>query len=179
MLALLTFVLPAFTISTYADYSLQTFGIHRASYKIEHDGRIFYYGKPDRAAAANMVIAAAARISKPGQRLFVGPVNLRKTPYSDAYLYYMLPDLVPATYYIEMDPGVANANDSRMPQDLASADIVILSNDLGRLDGAERFREVGSGHVEAGPGPRLLPRRHVSRPVPAVPEMPLTGGFAR
>ena len=127
ILAVLAFVIPAFTIRTYADYSLQTFGIHRASYKIEHDGRVFYYGKPDRAAAANEVIAAAAKISKPGQRLFVGPVDLRKTPYSDAYLYYMLPDLVPATYYIEMDPGVANAVGSRMPQDLRSADVVILS----------------------------------------------------
>lgn len=128
ILAVLVFVIPAFTIRTYTDYSLQTFGIHRASYKIEHDGRFFYYGKPDRAEAANQVIAAAAKISKPGDRLFVGPVDLRKTPYSDAYLYYMLPDLVPATYYIEMDPGVANANDSRMPQDLESADIVILSS---------------------------------------------------
>ncbi len=80
MVVVLAFVIPAFTIRTYADYSLQTFGVHRASYKIEHDGRVFYYGKPDRAAAANMVIAAAAKISKPGQRLFVGPVNLRKTP---------------------------------------------------------------------------------------------------
>jgi len=88
---------------------------------------VFYYGKPDRAAAANQVIAAAAAITKPGQRLFVGPVNLRKTPYSDAYLYYMLPDLVPATYYIEMDPGVANAPGSRLPQDLESADVAILS----------------------------------------------------
>jgi 4-amino-4-deoxy-L-arabinose transferase-like glycosyltransferase len=127
ILAVLAFVIPAFTIRTYADYSLQTFGIHRASYTIENAGRVFYYGKPDRAAAANMVIAAAARISKPGQRLFVGPVDLRKTPYSDAYLYYMLPDLVPATYYIEMDPGVANANGSRLPTDLESSDVVILS----------------------------------------------------
>jgi 4-amino-4-deoxy-L-arabinose transferase-like glycosyltransferase len=125
MLVVLAFVIPAFTIRTYADYSLQTFGIHRASYKIEHDGRVFYYGKPDRAAAANMVIAAAAKISEPGQRLFVGPVNLRKTPYSDAYLYFMLPDLVPATYYIEMDPF--DVTSSRLPQDLASADVVILS----------------------------------------------------
>jgi hypothetical protein len=125
ILAVLVFVIPAFTVSWYADYSLQTFGAHRVSYKIEHDGRTFYYGKADRAAAANMVIAAAAKISKPGQRLFVGPVNLRKTPYSDAYLYYMLPDLVPATYYIEMDPF--DVNTSRLPRDLESADIVILS----------------------------------------------------
>ncbi len=127
MAVVLAFVIPAFTIRTYGDYSLQTFGLHRASYKIENAGRVFYYGKPDRAEAANEVIAAAAKISKPGQRLFVGPVDLRKTPYSDAYLYFMLPDLVPATYYIEMDPGVANANDSRMPADLESADVVILS----------------------------------------------------
>ena len=148
ILALLVFVIPAFTISTYADYSLQTFGIHRASYKIEHNGRVFYYGKPDRAAAANMVIAAAARISKPGQRLFVGPVNLRKTPYSDAYLYYMLPDLVPATYYIEMDPGVANANDSRLPQDLESADVVILSAIWEDWSEPNDSRKVGSDASE-------------------------------
>ena len=125
ILAVLTFVIPAFTVATYSDYSLQSFGIHRASYAIKHDGRLFYYGKPDRAAAANQVIAAAAKISKPGQRLFVGPVNLRKTPYSDAYLYFMLPDLVPATYYIEMDPF--DVTSALLPQDLESADIVILS----------------------------------------------------
>ena len=126
-LAIVLFVLPAFTTTRYADYSLQSFGAHRHSYKIEHDGRVFYYGKQDRADAANLVIAAAARISKPGQRLFVGPGDLRKTPYSDAYLYYELGDLVPATYYIEMDPGVANTADSGLDRQLASADIVILS----------------------------------------------------
>jgi hypothetical protein len=144
MMAILAFVIPTFTIRTYANFSLQTFDIHRASFKIEHDGRVFYYGKPDRAAAANLVIAAAAKISKPGQRLFVGPVNLRKTPYSDAYLYYMLPDLVPATYYIEMDPGIANANNSRMPQDLASADIVILSAIWDNWTEPNGSRTVGS-----------------------------------
>jgi 4-amino-4-deoxy-L-arabinose transferase-like glycosyltransferase len=148
ILAVLAFVIPAFTIRTYADYSLQTFGIHRASYKIEHAGRVFYYGAPGRAAAANLVIAAAARISKPGQRLFVGPVNLRKTPYSDAFLYYMLPDLVPATYYIEMDPGVANANGSRLPTDLESADVVILSAIWDNWTEPNASRKVGSDASE-------------------------------
>jgi hypothetical protein len=148
ILAVLVCVIPAFTIRTYADYSLQTFGIHRASYKIEHDGRVFYYGKLDRAEAANLVIAAAARISKPGQRLFVGPVNLRKTPYSDAYLYYELSELVPATYYIEMDPGVANANGSRLPQDLESADVVILSAIWEDWSEPNDSRTVGSDAAE-------------------------------
>ncbi|HET9729290.1 MAG TPA: glycosyltransferase family 39 protein, partial [Acidimicrobiia bacterium] len=111
-LAVIVFALPAFSVRVYADYALQTFDIHRTAFKIEHKGRVFYYGKPDRAHAAQMVIDAAAKLAHPGARLFVGPANLRKTPYSDAYLYYMLPEFRPGTYYIEMDPGVANANDS-------------------------------------------------------------------
>jgi hypothetical protein len=148
MLAALLFVIPAFTIRLYASFSIQTFGIHRASFEIKNDGRVFYYGKPDRAEAAQMVIAAATKISKPGQRLFVGPVNLKKTPYSDAYLYYMLPELVPATYYIEMDPGVANANDSRMPKDLASADVVILSSIWDDWSEPNDSRKTGSDASE-------------------------------
>jgi hypothetical protein len=148
VLALVLVVIPTFTFRRYGDYTLQTFGFHRNSFEIDHDGRVFYYGKVDRAAAANMVIAEAARISKPGQRLFVGPVNLRKTPYSDAYLYYMLPDLRPATYYIEMDPGVANAENSRMPKDLGSADIVILSSIWDNWDEPNGSRKVGSAKSE-------------------------------
>jgi hypothetical protein len=144
VLALVILVVPAFTATRYADYSLQSFGAHRHSYKIEHDGRIFYYGKQDRAEAANRVIEAAARISRPGQRLFVGPADLRKTPYSDAYLYYELGDLVPATYYIEMDPGVANTDDSGLDEQLASADIVILSRIWDDWSEPNDSRKVGS-----------------------------------
>ena len=67
-------------------------------------------------------------ISEPGERLFVGPGDLRKTPYSEAFLYHLLPQLRPATRYIEMDPGVANADDSGLAEELASADVVILSS---------------------------------------------------
>ena len=42
-------VLPYFTIRTYTDYSLQSLGYHRIAYKIEHKGRIFYYGRPEAA----------------------------------------------------------------------------------------------------------------------------------
>jgi hypothetical protein len=147
-LAPILFIIPAFTASTYADYVLQTFGVHRTAYKIEHDGRVFYYGKQDRAEAAQMVINEAAKISKPGQRLFVGPVNLRKTPYSDAYLYYMLPDLKPGTYYIEMDPGMANASDSGLDKQLASSDIAILSSIWDNWSEPNDSRKVGSDKAE-------------------------------
>jgi hypothetical protein len=137
-------VLPFFTIRTYTDYSLQSLGIHRIAYKIEYKGRIFYYGRPEAAKAANELLPVADRISKPGERLFVGPTDLRKTPYSDAYLYYMLPKLDPATYYIEMDPGVANDKGSRLADDLRSSDIVILSSVWNDWDEPNDARKFGS-----------------------------------
>ena len=143
-LALVIFVVPAFTVSTWTDYTLQTFGSHRTAYRISHAGRTFYYGKPDRARAAQEVIDATVAITKPGQKLFVGPVNLRKTPYSDAYLYYMLPDLVPGTYYIEMDPGMANTDDSGLDQQLASSDVAILSSIWDNWSEPNDSRKTGS-----------------------------------
>ena len=148
VLAVLFFVLPYFTFRWYTDYSLQSVGIHRTAHIIERNGRVFYYGKKDRADAAQLVVDKAARISKPGDRLFVGPKNLRKTPYSDAYLYYLLPELTPATYYIEMDPGVANASGSRLADDLRSADIVILSSIWDNWDEPNDSRDVGSRKPE-------------------------------
>jgi hypothetical protein len=143
VLVFLFAVLPSFTIRAYTDFSLQSIGIHRIAYKIEHKGRVFYYGRPGAARAANELLPVADRISKPGDRLFVGPTDLRKTPYSDAYLYYMLPDLDPATYYIEMDPGVANDKGSRLADDLRSADTVILSSVFNDWDEPNDAREFG------------------------------------
>jgi hypothetical protein len=120
-------VIPNFTVQRYADFSVQTFGLHRSSYGVSNDGRTFYNGNPDVAAAGQQAVDEVARISKPGQRLFVGTGDLRKTPYSEAWIYYLFPDLVPGTYYIEMDPGIANAKGSRLASDLRSSDIAVLS----------------------------------------------------
>ena len=126
-LLLLVGLVPAYTVTRYADYSLQTFDRHRSSFVIERAGRRFYYGKQDRARAGQMVVDAAARIARPGQTLVVGPADLRRTAYSDAYLYHLLPELEPGTRYIEMDPGVADRADSGLDREIAAADLVILS----------------------------------------------------
>ena len=125
---LLLVLVPHFTLRTYADATAQTFGYHREAYTIRHGDRVFYYGRKDAADAITEMLAEIDRIASPGQRLFVGTGDLRKTPYSEAFLYYLLPDLPPATYYIEMDPGVANADDSGLDRELEQSDIVILSS---------------------------------------------------
>jgi hypothetical protein len=130
VLALLALVIPNPTLRTYASDSLQTFGIHRSAYTISHRGRVFYYGRPDDASAANRLLDAVERVSKPGERLFVGPDDLRRTVLSDAFFYYLLPQLTPATRYIEMDPGVANAKDSGLADEIRKSDILISSSDL-------------------------------------------------
>jgi hypothetical protein len=62
-----------------------------------------------------------------GERLFVGPADLRRTNYNDTFFYHLLPQLRPATYFLEMNPLSANRPDSRLASDVASADWLVLS----------------------------------------------------
>jgi hypothetical protein len=127
--ALLLFVfVPHFTFGPYTDVVLQTFDRHREVYVMHNAGRSFYYGRHDAADAVNAMLPVANQIAKPGDKLFVGTGDLRKTPYSEAFLYYLLPQTRPGTRYIEMDPGVANRENSGLADDLAASDLVILSS---------------------------------------------------
>ena len=73
------------------------------------------------------LISTILKVAKPGDRLFVGPNDLRRTNYNDTFIYFLIPDLLPASYYLEMNPGSANRLGSRLSQDIASADIVVLT----------------------------------------------------
>jgi hypothetical protein len=141
---LLLAVVPHFTLRTYADATAQTFGYHRESYTIRHGDRVFYYGRKDAVDAVNAMLPEIDRLKGPGDRLFVGTGDLRKTPYTEAFLYYLLPDLPPATYYIEMDPGVANAKDSGLDRELAASNIVVLSSIRDDWDEPNDSRQFGS-----------------------------------
>jgi len=141
---LLLLLVPHFTLRTYADATVQTFGYHRQSYTIRHGDRVFFYGRKDAVDAVNAMLPDIDRLKRPGDRLFVGTGDLRKTPYSEAFLYYLLPDLPPATYYIEMDPGVANATGSGLDRDLEASNIVVLSSIRDDWDEPNDSRKVGS-----------------------------------
>ena len=125
---LLVALVPYFTFRNYADLTSQSFGFRRQDGVIRNGDRFFPYNRQDAADAANEMLRDVDRVSEAGDRLFVGTTDLRKTPYSEAFLYHLLPDLEPATPFIEMDPGVANAEDSGLAGDVAGADIVILSS---------------------------------------------------
>jgi hypothetical protein len=194
VLVVLVVVVPQFTSWAYANFVAQTFGRHRLAHRIERNGRVFYYGRPEVATAAQQLLAEVPKVAKPGDRLFVGTTDLRKTPLSDAYLYYMLPEYPPATRYIEMDPGVANAKGSGLASDLRSANVAILSgvwNDWSEPNDSRKFGSDAPNRVLArdfclvasygnnrtgGALYELLTRRPAGKPCPSGTSVPRPPG---
>ncbi len=138
------FVIPHFTSRTWLDLVKQSKSGDVFGYPVDNGGRRFYLGSEEVAGVAQRMVNDLAVETKPGDRLFVGTADLRKTPYSDAYLYYLLPDLVPATRYIEMDPGMANAEGSGLADEVASADWLILSRVWDAWSEPNTSQEFGS-----------------------------------
>jgi len=144
IVVLLVLLIPHFFGRSYLDYSFQTFGARRLSFRVHYNGRTFYYGRRDAQAALQTLFPDITRLSKPGDRLLVGTTDLRKTPYSEAFIYYFFPELRPSTYYIEMDPGVANREGSRLADDVAKSDLIVLSSVWDKWDEPNDSRKVGS-----------------------------------
>jgi hypothetical protein len=96
------------------------------------------------ALAVERVCQRILSLGKPGQRLFVGPYDLRRTNYNDTFIYYLLPEFPPATYFLEMNPFSANRPNSRLAADLATADWVILDEVIDRWNEPNASRQFGS-----------------------------------
>jgi hypothetical protein len=89
-------------------------------------GRSFVLSDTREAANAQRVVSAADRLSRPGDRLFVGPYDLRRSIYGPTYLYFLLPQLRPASYFMEFNPWGANRPGSGLARDVARAKWIIL-----------------------------------------------------
>ena len=107
---------------------------------IEQRGRRFPFSSMREALAIGKMFDRLDKLASPGQRLFVGPADLRRTNCNDTFIYYMVPQLQPATYFLEMNPGSANRPNSRLAEDIASADWLVLSH---QFDGWNEPNESG------------------------------------
>ncbi len=94
---------------------------------IKKNGRSFPLAKTSLPQAADQALSELQRASFGGQLLFVGPADLRHTVYCDTWIYHMLPQLHPATYFLQMNPGSANAPGSRLARDVVGADWLFLN----------------------------------------------------
>jgi hypothetical protein len=137
--------IPHYTVRWYADYVGQSFGYQTEGVTdIHHRGRTFVYGRKDVAAAAEDMLADIETHTRSGDKLIVGTGDLRKTPYSESFFYFLLPQLEPGTRYIEMDPGMANADDSGLADELRTSDVVIVSTLYDNWSEENTSRDFGS-----------------------------------
>jgi hypothetical protein len=107
----------------------QSFGLGPPpSYQLTFNGRSVPLPLEEQVSELSNVLAEVDEVTRPGARIFVGPDELEHPVYNDTFLYYLVPDLVPASYYLEMNPGTADRPGSRLRDDVASADVLLLTS---------------------------------------------------
>ncbi len=146
-------LVPFYTARVYVDLVGQTVRSDYVGYPVVNGDRRFYLGNAQFARAAQDLVDALDAKAKPGQKLIVGASSLRLTQYSDAFLYFLLPDLPPGTRYIEMDPGVANAPASGLAEEVRRSQWVVLSH---LWDG---WHEPNTSMVPGSPAPQQVLER--------------------
>ena len=123
----------------------QSFGLgQKEAAFLEHNGRSFPLDSISAAHETGILLDEITKLALPGQRLFVGPADLRRTNYNDTFIYYLLPQLTPATYFLEMNPLSANRPGSRLAGDIRSADWLILDHRLDQWNEPNDSRRFGS-----------------------------------
>jgi hypothetical protein len=123
------------------------------SYRVTAGERWFPVKDRRESTDAQKVVDALQKLAKPDQSLFVGPADLRRTNYNDTYLYYLLPQLTPASFYMEMNPQTANLPGSGLALELQSADWLLLTRRYRSWHEANSSSKLGS----------TLPNRIVAR----------------
>lgn len=123
------------------------------SYTVVYDGRSFRVTDPRVARNAQRAVIRAGGLASDGGRLFVGPGDLRRTDYSDAYVYFLLPHLRPATFYITLDPGSTETRGVRLASELRHASVLVLNtaydDPLERNARAEAFGSAAPNRIVA------------------------------
>ena len=128
VLALMMVVSPFYTYRYYLLHTRVAVGDLPLPFLVEREDRKFWFGNPEVANALIAMIPDLEERSEPGDRLVVGTADLSRTVYSDVSIYFLFDELEPATYYIEMDPGLADSEGSGLAEDIATADFVVLTN---------------------------------------------------
>jgi hypothetical protein len=111
---------------------------------VRHAGREFPLVDSLTAAHVQAVVDAAAKAAPRGSRLFVGPRDLRRTNYADTYVYFLLPEYRPASFYVELEPGTLNETGTRAVEELRKADLLILTTLWDEWHEPNTSREYGS-----------------------------------
>jgi hypothetical protein len=114
-----------------------------SGYRVSYGGRYFILASKSAAHDVQKMVDLVGAQATPGQRLFVGPRDLRRTNQNDVFVYYLLPRLKPASFYVELDPPVSRRG-SPLPDELRRADYLILTTRWDRWNEPNGSRRFGS-----------------------------------
>jgi hypothetical protein len=132
-------------LSAAATLTPPDFVIHgRDSYRVEFEGREWLVHDEALARSLASVLRETIERSRPGDDLFVGPQDLRRTNYNETYIYYLLPELEPASFYLEMNPQTANRDDSGLAGEIATARFLILTSRYDEWSEPNESQKYGS-----------------------------------
>ncbi len=126
VVAILEAIAPELTIMVRSAFAAG-FRTNTSASFAELHGRSFPFHSPRMTATVDQMLKKLDSLSAPGERLFVGPADLRRTNYNDTYIYHMIPKLTPASYFLEMNPLSANRPGSRLAADVGTADWLVLN----------------------------------------------------
>ncbi len=105
------------------------FGSERpVAFQVAGEGRTWLLADPGAARDVQAMIAAIEPLARPRQSLFVGTTDLRGANLSDTELYFLLPRLRPASYYMELEQNAFNTPHSGLVDELHRADWLILTS---------------------------------------------------
>ena len=82
-----------FTFRYYLLHTRVGLGQVPSAFPVERDGRYFYLGDFRAYQGVQAAVDELDRLAQPGDRLLVGPSDLRRTWYSDVFIYWLFPEL--------------------------------------------------------------------------------------
>jgi hypothetical protein len=131
---------------------------------VRNGSRSFVTGSPQDAADLDRVASWLDAHVAAGRRLFVGPADLRWAFNTRTELYFLLPRLTPAGFYLEFGPGDDTPQFTRrLIDDLQRADVLVLQ----RLQVAFFRRQVWPEARAGSAAPNAVIRRDF-RPAAAI-----------
>ena len=134
---------------------LRHFSAGGVAYPATNDGRTWYFLTPGAAQAHQRIVDAADQLAQPGDVLFVGTLDLARTPYVDASYYTLLPHLGQRAHFYDFHPRVALDEGDRLAADVRAADVLVLCDvgfdepNLSRHRGSEAANRVVAAQFDA------------------------------
>lgn len=101
-------------------------GSREPSALVSNAGRSFRLADPRQAQEAQSTIATLDRLAHPGNTLFVGPRDLRIAGTNGVFFYFLLPQLRPASYFMDVDQHTINRPSNGFTRELPRADFLVL-----------------------------------------------------